>query len=651
MAQEDPVLQKYPMRTYLVAGTVYNRSRKSPITVNRGQSAINIRTRPMQGPVDISDSMYEELREEFRKMPVGGYDFQRIFSSKRRVGDTARKSRREIGFLCTQFKDATLERNYLHQPDYTFKGSVLLAWVTGVCLIYIEIMTNVCWDCIAINMVTFIVLTSLLFIAWYKKLCWWKNGNRTGLEYNRISCFIFKVYERIQRSLFLRIFCYLVTIACYHSVILLIVSNCDRSRFELEYIESKLFHYEVNLDTCFHTWSFTNMTALILGMSYTFSRIPFAVKTCVSCIEAIIYLLILFFEYQFVFQHSNTTAPFLPPEVAHCARIMFMLITLYVKERQVEFNAKTNYRLNVSLKNKQNMANATNQSILILLNNILPSHVVTHYLDSLAKHELYYENYKMVSVMFAKLMNFRMDLPTLRVLNCIISEFDALLIHYKKVYMVEKIKVVGCTYMAACGLDFSLASMVRKGSSVRISRFMERARNSRFLTEEDEDDSQDTVVFLMTTFALDLMRTLASCNKAYAEAPFDRYLSSTQIGIGISSGEVMAGVVGASQPHYDIWGNPVNMASRMQSTGLPGHIQVTEESAKILMNFGIKCNLRGLTFVKGRGEIPTYFVAFDEKLHFISNETEGTSPVTRFSNLDSLDEDVESSSSFIEIIL
>ncbi|KAH8253637.1 hypothetical protein KR032_006337, partial [Drosophila birchii] len=642
MAQENPILQKNLMRTYLIAGSSLSHFSKKPATT-RNQSVIEIRRRPSPGDMSTSDSMPEELREEFRKMPVGGFNLRRIFSRKPQYADSPRKSRHEIGCICTQFKDPTMERNYLHQPDFTFKDSILLGWITGVCLIYIEIMTNVCWNCIAVNTVTFGILTAMLFVAWFKKLCWWKNGNKTTMKYNRFSCFVFHVYEKIQRSLFQRIVCYLITISCYYSVILLIVSNCDRSKFELEYIESKLYRYEVNRDTCFHTWPFTNMTALILGMSYTFARIPFALKTCVSCLEAIIYLLILFFEYQFVFQHSNTTAPFMAPEVAHCARIMLMLLTLYVKERQVEFNAKTNYRLNVSLQNKQKMANVTNQTILILLNNILPSHVVTHYLDALSKHELYYENYKMVSVMFAKLINFKMDFPSLRALNYIISEFDSLLIRYKEYYLVEKIKVVGCTYMAACGLDFSKVSTVRRGSSIRIGLMecklsslrsellhnlriylsVERISHMRTYKEHsDEDDSRDAAVFLMTTFALDLMRTLASCNKAYAEAPLDRYLSGTQIAIGISSGEVMAGVVGASQPHYDIWGNAVNMASRMQTTGLPGHIQVTEESAKILLDFGVECHMRGLTFVKGRGEIPTYFVALDEKLNFILNEDE-----------------------------
>lgn len=81
---------------------------------------------------------------------------------------------------------------------------------------------------------------------------------------------------------------------------------------------------------------------------------------------------------------------------------------------------------------------------------------------------------------------------------------------------------------------------------------------------------------------------------------------------GISHGKVMAGVVGSSKPLYDVWGNAVNMAARMDSTGLPGHIQVTEETADELRAFGLECVYRGETFVKGRGPIPTYFMSIDK---------------------------------------
>lgn len=83
----------------------------------------------------------------------------------------------------------------------------------------------------------------------------------------------------------------------------------------------------------------------------------------------------------------------------------------------------------------------------------------------------------------------------------------------------------------------------------------------------------------------------------------------------------MAGVVGASQVHYDIWGNAVNMASRMDSTGITGKIQVTEETAQVLISAGIQCDYRGMTFVKGRGMLPTYFVGINDDLDFIYTPT------------------------------
>ncbi|KAH8308454.1 hypothetical protein KR059_012990, partial [Drosophila kikkawai] len=645
-AQNDPVLQKHPMNTYLINGTSSAIPSKRITYYRRQQSVIDIKSRPVQGAPE-TNTMADELREDFRNMPVGGFDYRRIFPCSPRHGEAPRKTRREIGMCCTTFRDSTLEWNYQKQPDFIFKRSILMAWLIGVCLIYIQVIGKFCMMCVVVDACVLIFLTFLLFISWFKKVCWWKYGKNTeDKQYSKFCCMIFHLHEKILHSLLLRILCYISIIICYCTVFGMILITCDHEVFELEYIESKLYRYEVNRDTCFHPWAVTNMMALILGMTYTFARIPFALKACITCLETFSYLIILFSEYQFVFQHSNTTIPYMRAEIAHCNRILLMFVTLYVKEQQVEFNAKTNYRLNLNLKNKQTVASATNQSIIILLNNILPSHVVELYLYKLGKAELYYENYPMISVMFAKLMNFKMDLTSLRVLNCIITEFDILLSRYKEYYLVEKIKVVGCTYMAACGLDFSLAAKVRRGNSFRESHHLRVRRTLDNTDPDSEFDTQDEVVYLMTTFALDLMRTLASCNRAYAETPFDRSLSSTEIAIGISSGEIMAGVVGASQPHYDIWGNPVNMASRMQSTGLPGHIQVTEESAKILMDFDIVCHKRGLTYVKGRGKIPTYFVAIDDKLKFYSTTSELRSRASRrFTVMSMIQSSVHSSSS------
>ncbi|XP_044315928.1 adenylyl cyclase X E-like isoform X2 [Drosophila rhopaloa] len=626
-AQKDPVLQKHPMSTYLLTSAEIRDSVKSTAKGGQARANLNIHTLGPNRNTHIGslDSVSDELRGEFDKMPVGGLDF-RILCCRRDKIDRDEEAKRQLGNFCVAFRDSSLEWSYLEQPDFIFKSSMLLAWGIGCCLIYIQVVTNkiICTTCIVIDLFAFSLLTALLCISWYKKLCWWRYGENDFKDYNEFSCKIFHLFEKIQHSFVLRITVYIMIIVCYYMVIFLILINCDQSQYELDFIESKLFHYEMDRDSCFHPWAFTNMMALVIGMSYTFARIPFALKTIIGCCEAVVYLLIVSFQYVFIFQHSSTTTPYLRAEIAHCTRVCMMLITMYAKERQSEFNTKMNYKLNVDLQKKQKAADVTNQSIIILLNNILPSHVVELYLNSVANHELYYENYRMVSVMFAMLINFQMDLPSLRVLNDIITEFDRLLTSYKDYYSVEKIKVVGCTYMAACGLDYNLASKIRntdlRSSSYQCEMDRVRSRQTSMSIDFDANRNQE-VIFMMTTFGLDLMRTLSVCNKAYAGRPFDRALSTGEICIGISSGEIMAGVVGASQPHYDIWGNPVNMASRMESTGLPGHIQVTEESAKVLEEFDIMCFYRGLTFVKGRGEIPTYFVGIDDNLQFISRRS------------------------------
>lgn len=104
---------------------------------------------------------------------------------------------------------------------------------------------------------------------------------------------------------------------------------------------------------------------------------------------------------------------------------------------------------------------------------------------------------------------------------------------------------------------------------------------------------------------------------------------------GINHGPVIAGVIGAQKPQYDIWGNSVNVASRMETTGVLGKIQVgcltkttaerllvrffiylllflsvqvTEETSHILSTLGYMCSCRGIINVKGKGELKTYFV-------------------------------------------
>ncbi|XP_068618932.1 adenylate cyclase type 6 [Battus philenor] len=216
-----------------------------------------------------------------------------------------------------------------------------------------------------------------------------------------------------------------------------------------------------------------------------------------------------------------------------------------------------------------------------LLANILPEHVAQHFLRSDKNiDELYHEQCESVCVMFASIPNFsefyvelegnNEGVECLRLLNEIIADFDEILAEEKFKY-IEKIKSTGATYMAASGL-----------------------------TEATRDLVGYRHVTAMADYALRLREQLQYVN----EHSFNNF----RIRIGINIGPVVAGVIGARKPQYDIWGNAVNVASRMDSTGIPDHIQVTQEVYEILSTRGYRLRCRGNVDVKGKGNMVTFFL-------------------------------------------
>ncbi|XP_025017043.1 adenylate cyclase type 2 [Tetranychus urticae] len=280
----------------------------------------------------------------------------------------------------------------------------------------------------------------------------------------------------------------------------------------------------------------------------------------------------------------------LSKEVHFVALLFVISLLLDVLDRQVEYTSRSDFLWRAKLKVEQEEVETMGGINKILLENILPAHVAHHFLHySMANDgsikELYAEKYDSVTVMFASIPNYmefydendinKQGLECLRLLNEIICDFDKMLLK-PKYSCIEKIKTIGSTYMAASGLQPGQENL--KGSAGR------EAHNVTILVE----------------YAITMMSILEQINKE----SFQRF----KLRIGINHGPVIAGVVGAQKPQYDIWGNTVNVASRMDSCGVIGKIQVTGDTARVLQESGYEVECRGQIKVKGKGNLTTYFV-------------------------------------------
>lgn len=172
-----------------------------------------------------------------------------------------------------------------------------------------------------------------------------------------------------------------------------------------------------------------------------------------------------------------------------------------------------------------------------------------------------------VSILFADIVGFTPLSETLSAhemvawLNEVYSAFDSFVQRHE----VEKIRTIGDNYMVASGVPTP-----RPDHATAITRL-----------------------------ALDMRDYVAGL------PPIKGRL--VEFRVGINSGPVVGGVIGTHKFQYDIWGDAVNTASRMESHGLPGQIQVTADTHELIEDEFV-CKPRGAINIKGKGEMKTWFV-------------------------------------------
>src|SRR5947207_1360741 len=228
--------------------------------------------------------------------------------------------------------------------------------------------------------------------------------------------------------------------------------------------------------------------------------------------------------------------------------IVFTLLALFAKQRQDAL---------VALRSEQDRAES-------LLLNILPRSIAE---KLKAQPQTIADQITAASVLFADVADFTprsehlSPAEVVGVLDELFSHFDAL----AERYGLEKIKTIGDCYMAASGVPSP------------------RPDHARALA-------------LMALDMLEAMRPGGAMGDLGME-----------LRIGINSGPVVAGVIGRKRFLYDLWGDAVNTASRMESHGTPGHIQITQATYELLRD-DFECQPRGMVAIKGKGEMETWFL-------------------------------------------
>ncbi|NCN08728.1 MAG: cyclic nucleotide-binding domain-containing protein [Leptospira sp.] len=200
-----------------------------------------------------------------------------------------------------------------------------------------------------------------------------------------------------------------------------------------------------------------------------------------------------------------------------------------------------------------------------LLKSVLPPYAVAKLLQP--NKEMVLDTYDKAGILFADIVGFtelsQMITPEklIDVLNQIFSIFDVI----TTTYSLEKIKTIGDAYMVVAGLP---------GCS-----------------EHYEED--------MANFAIDLIDTIENME-------FD-VPKKLNVRVGFHFGKAIAGVIGIDKYAYDIWGDTVNIASRMESHGAPGRVHVSQDAYEILKD-KFSFESRGTIPVKGKGDMDTYFL-------------------------------------------
>ncbi|XP_038573159.1 adenylate cyclase type 8 isoform X1 [Micropterus salmoides] len=476
------------------------------------------------------------------------------------------------------FDNIVGKQNYSQMRDEVFKSNLVCAFIV---LIFITTIQSLLPSARMLTMViqfsVLIVLHSCLVLVTtaedYKCL---------PLVLRKACCWINETYAARNVIIF-------VSILINFLAAMINILWCDFDKSST--FKNQTYNESASIpDICFYPEYFVFTGVLAMVTCAVFLRLNSVLKLAVLLVMIAIYSLLteafytsLFVRYDTV--HHNTENFLGTKETSLLLMAMFLLAVFY-HGQQLEYTARLDFLWRVQAKEEINEMKELREHNENMLRNILPSHVARHFLEKdRDNEELYSQSYDSVGVMFASIPGFadfysqtemnNQGVECLRLLNEIIADFDELL-GEERFQDIEKIKTIGSTYMAVSGLS----------------------------PEKQQCEDKWGHLCALADFAIALNESIQEINK--------HSFNNFELRIGLAHGSVVAGVIGAKKPQYDIWGKTVNLASRMDSTGVSGKIQVHEETYLILKERGFAFEYRGEIYVKGiseqEGKIRTHFL-------------------------------------------
>ncbi|KAL0966722.1 hypothetical protein UPYG_G00299290 [Umbra pygmaea] len=476
------------------------------------------------------------------------------------------------------FDNIVGKQNYSQMRDEVFKSNLVCAFIV---LIFITAIQSLLPSARMVTMViqfsVLIVLHSCLVLV------------TTAEDYKCLPLVLRKACCWINETYMARNVIVFVSILINFLAAMINILWCDFDKSSS--FSNQTFNTSASIpDICFYPEYFVFTGVLAMVTCAVFLRLNSVLKLAVLLVMIAIYSLLteafytsLFLRYDHV--HHNT-ANFLGTKETSLLLMAMFLLAVFYHGQQLEYTARLDFLWRVQAKEEINEMKELREHNENMLRNILPSHVARHFLEKdRDNEELYSQSYDAVGVMFASIPGFadfysqtemnNQGVECLRLLNEIIADFDELL-GEERFQDIEKIKTIGSTYMAVSGLS----------------------------PEKQQCEDKWGHLCALADFAIALNESIQEINK--------HSFNNFELRIGMAHGSVVAGVIGAKKPQYDIWGKTVNLSSRMDSTGVSGKIQVPEDTYLILKERGFAFEYRGEIYVKGiseqEGKIRTHFL-------------------------------------------